>query len=155
MVAKCSSGRNGSESLAPSRKLFFVMAIRRCWACTLVVVAGLLAIQSAPVRASDPSLDAERTADIRCVLVGIRLSTVGNATQRSAGTMLALYFLGRLEGRNPGFDVENLVIKNAQVMTESDYKAEAGRCGAALSEKGQQIAKIGTDMSENATKKAN
>ena len=75
-----------------------------------------------------------------------------NASQRTAGTMLMLYYLGRLEGRNPKFDFEDRLVTNIETMKPSEYESETKRCGTALSEKGQQITKIGKDLSERTPK---
>lgn len=60
--------------------------------------------------------------------------------------MLALYYLGRLDGRDPKLDVEKLIIEQVKTMTNADYSSEAVRCGNSLTTKGQQITRIGRDL---------
>lgn len=110
----------------------------------LSLLAGVMAILSITARAQD----AETIGDVRCVVVGMKLGGSSNATQQSAGMMLALYYIGRLDGHVPDFDFESLLAKEAMKMTASEFKNEAGRCGGHLTQKGEQITKIGKDISE-------
>jgi len=86
---------------------------------------------------ADPILD-----DVRCVVVGMHMSTLNTPQQRDAGTVLSIYYLGRLDGHLAQTDVEQLIEKEAGKMTPEDLRTEAVRCGKALSDKGQEIARI-------------
>ena len=66
--------------------------------------------------------------------------------------MLSMYYIGRLDGRVPKLDIEELMIKEISTMTTSDYGSEAKRCGASLTDKGQEITRIGKDMVERGQK---
>ena len=92
-------------------------------------------------------------ADIRCVAVGMKLAGAANSSDQSRGFLLTLYYIGRLDGRVPKLDIENLLIAESSKMTNSDDASEAKRCGAALVEKGEQITKIGKDLIEREKKK--
>jgi hypothetical protein len=111
-------------------------------------LAGLLALWSVQVRAQD----AETSADIRCVLVGIQFAGMADPSQRSAGMMLSLYYIGRLDAHVPKLDIEDLMVKEISTMSPSDYGFEAKRCGGRLTEKGQEITRIGKDMIERGQK---
>jgi hypothetical protein len=119
--------------------------MRNTWSTLLL---GALALCSAQARAQD----ADTTADVRCVIVGTRLLQQPGATEQSAGAMLTMYYIGRLDGRVPKLDLEEALIKEASIMTGSDYAAEAKRCGASLTAKGQEITRIGKDMVEKGQK---
>ena len=108
------------------------------------VLVGALALASAPARAQD----AETIADVRCVIVGLLLVQKTDANQRSSGQMLSMYYIGRLDGRVPKLDLEELLIREGNSMTESDINSEAIRCGASLRDKGQEIVRIGKDIIE-------
>jgi hypothetical protein len=95
-----------------------------------------------PAQAQDP----DSTADVRCILVGFRLGQMPDQTQRSSGMMLALYYIGRLDGREPQLDIEKLVVEQLASMTSADYASEAVRCGNSLTTKGQQITRIGQNL---------
>src|SRR5260370_16462066 len=105
----------------------------------LRVLAGALTLSSAQA----PAQDAETIADVRCLIVGMKFAGMADPTQQSAGMMLSMYYIGRLDGRVPKLDIEALMIKEIITMTTSDYGSEAKRCGASLTDKGQAITRIG------------
>ncbi len=96
--------------------------------------------------------DADTIADVRCVVVGIRFSELTDPKLKSAGTMLTMYFVGRIEGRAPKLDIEELLVNEVVKMTSADYGSEAKRCGGSLALKGQDMTKIGNDLLERAKK---
>jgi len=114
----------------------------------LTVLVGALTLSSVQA----PAQDAETIADVRCVIVGMKLVGIADPTQQSAGMMLSMYYIGRLDGRVPKLDIEELMIKEISTMTTSDYGSEAKRCGASLTDKGQEITRIGKDMVERGQK---
>ncbi len=114
----------------------------------LSVLAGALTLSSAQA----PAQDAETIADVRCLIVGMKFAGMAEPTQHSAGMMLSMYYIGRLDGRVPKLDIEELMIKEISTMTTSDYGSEAKRCGAGLTDKGQEITRIGKDMVERGQK---
>jgi hypothetical protein len=90
--------------------------------------------------------DGESVADVRCVIVAIQIGKMPGAAQQAAATMTALYYLGRLDGRSPKLDLEDLIAKEAVKMTSADFRSEAVRCGNALAEKGDVLQRIGNDL---------
>lgn len=113
--------------------------MRNSW---LNLLMGILMLTSMQASAQD----AETIADIRCLIVGVKLAGMADPAQRLTGTMASLYYVGRLDGRVPTLDIEDLIIKEIAVMTTSDYGSEAKRCGASITDKGQEITRIGNDM---------
>ena len=73
-------------------------------------------------------------------------------TSADAGTMLSFYYIGRISGRAPQVDLEALLLKEIDVMTQVDLNSEAQRCGASLTAKGKEIAQIGKNLTERAKK---
>jgi len=112
------------------------------------VLAVALTLSSAQV----PAQDTDTTADVRCLVVGMRIAGATDATQQSAGMMLSMYYIGRLDAHVPKLDIEQLMIKEIGRMTPADYGSEAKRCGASLTVKGQEISRIGKDMIERGQK---
>jgi hypothetical protein len=113
----------------------------------VLAVTGLVLLP-AQVRAQD----AETIADVRCAIVGINFAGMPDPSHQTAGTMLSLYYIGRLNGRAPKLNIESLLIAEINTMTPADYDSEAKRCGASLADKGREIARIGKDISERAQK---
>ena len=56
---------------------------------------------------------------------------------------MTLYYIGRLDGREPKLDLEHFLIEETRQMTDADYLSEEKRCGAGLVQKGNQITEIG------------
>jgi len=96
--------------------------------------------------------EAVNIADIRCVIVGMKLAGATNSPDQSRGFLLTLYYIGRLDGRVPKLDIEHLIIEETRKMTDADYVSEEKRCGAGLAEKGQQITVIGKHLVESGKK---
>jgi hypothetical protein len=93
--------------------------------------------------------DAETVADLRCVAVGMHLAEAPDSHQKSTGTLLVLYYLGRLDGRAPSLDIEKLLAEQIDKMRDADYGAEAARCSQGLAQKGAQIKQLGEAMQKH------
>ena len=90
--------------------------------------------------------DRQTVADVRCVVVGLRMVKMTMPQQRAAGMMLSVYYLGRLDGRAPHANIEQLIEREVGKMTLTEFRANATRCGKALTRKGQELQKIGADL---------
>lgn len=109
-----------------------------------VPVFILLGISSiTKVRATDH----EVLSDARCVVVAMHMATLHNPQQRSTGVMLAIYYLGRLDGRLLHTDTDRLIEDEAKKMTPAELRSDAIRCGKVLTRKGQEMMRIGADLS--------
>jgi hypothetical protein len=115
-----------------------------------VLIAALIVLLS--VSASADEQNVENTADVRCVIVGIRLVQSGNSQQQLAGQLAAMYYVGRLDGRTPRWDAEAAISSEVGRMTPADYAADARRCGTELIVKGQQMAEWGKKLVEQGKK---
>ena len=62
--------------------------------------------------------------------------------------MLAIYFLGRIDGRSPNADLEALLKKTAKKMTAAELRSAASRCGAEFSRRGAEITRIGKTLEQ-------
>jgi hypothetical protein len=85
-------------------------------------------------------------ADIRCLIVGMQLSTATDTNQRTGGNMLTIYYFGRLEHYSAKV-LEDAIFKESLLIKPAEFESEAGRCGRALMEKGQEITQIGSNLS--------
>jgi hypothetical protein len=94
--------------------------------------------------ATSEAQDVATILDVRCMIVGMKISAAQNTTQQSQGILLSWYYIGRLDGRVPKLDMKQLVIQETGKMTTSDYASEARRCGAELAERGRQVMQLGT-----------
>lgn len=62
--------------------------------------------------------------------------------------MLAIYFLGRIDGRSPNADLQELLKREAKKMTASEFSGAAGRCGMEFSRRGAEIARVGKTLEQ-------
>lgn len=91
--------------------------------------------------------DAETSGDLKCIAV---ISIVASQQTDPAAVMSAgmgiLYFIGRIEGRIPDFNIENGLRVEAAKLTSASVKSELVRCGGTLTSKGQELQAIGRSM---------
>jgi hypothetical protein len=94
------------------------------------------------------SLAPEMTADIRCFVAAINLlqTTPDSTAQRAA---LSSDYLGRLDGRNPTLDLEDLIVEESQKMSRSDMRSELQRCGKTLSARGAVVTAVGRKLTQS------
>ncbi|MGC1458362.1 MAG: hypothetical protein WA825_08815 [Steroidobacteraceae bacterium] len=116
--------------------------MRKIWLSVM-----LAAVAVVPV--SGLAQDADNLADIRCVAVGMHLAEAPDSHQKSTGTLLVLYYMGRLDGRAPSLEIQKLLAEQIDKMTASDYSSEAMRCSQILSAKGAQIKQLGEQMQKH------
>ena len=105
-----------------------------------VTVAGLLLTTA--VRADD----AEQIADVRCLVVTMQAAQSSDETLKSSSFIATMYFLGRLDGHDPNYDIETGLLGELAKMTQDDIRAEAQRCGAQMIARGQSLQEMGKDM---------
>lgn len=109
-----------------------------CCTCALGLVLSISLTR--PAHAAPP---VETVADMQCVVVGVRLAGSADQHQGLSGTMLAIYFLGRIDGRSPTVDLQQLLVEEVKNMSDAALKVAATRCGAELSRRGVEITRIG------------
>jgi len=115
---------------------------------TILALAGLFGLFPFHARAQDLDI----AGDVRCLVVGMKISALTDATYKSAGMMISMYYFGRLDAHVPKLDIEDLIVKEVTTMTQSDFGSEAKRCGGNLTTKGQEMTKIGEDLIERGQK---
>ena len=88
----------------------------------------------------------DTTDDVRCLVVSLEMASDQNATIKTSGTISAMYWFGRLDGRTPDLDLENRVLTEIAAMKPDDLKAEAVRCGAVLQARAKSMSEMGQDL---------
>jgi hypothetical protein len=104
-------------------------------------------ILAAPVAQGGPALTPER-ADLRC-LAALASITPGDSDQDRANGMQigALYFAGKILGRNPGIDLTAaLTSELAAVGSDKMLQGELQRCAAELQAAGDKLIATGSAM---------
>jgi hypothetical protein len=117
--------------------------------------AGLIAASliAAPVAAQDDVAAANR-ADAQCLALFLTIFGVDNpeidAEAQMGGTVLIGYFLGKIEARSPGADLESLM-SDALVNDLADEAASTAaveRCSAEAMSMAERMTKAGASMTE-------
>jgi len=101
----------------------------------LSLIAASLA--TAPVAAADK-------ADLRCIALFAMMA--GDDAEEKAGmTGAIMYYIGRIEGRGSGLDLDrSLGLAIDELVASGDaVEAEAKRCGGEMVIKGEEIQRIG------------
>lgn len=98
------------------------------------------------------ALEIRPSADIRCIIIGMQMGNLADVSQRSAGSMLIMYHLGRLEIIAPELDVEESIVKELAVMTPRDFQSDSARCRRTLSDKAQSMVLIGKHLMDRGSK---
>lgn len=116
--------------------------VRRGWSIAVLLCLALAFMPSAKADTPDP----ETLADVRCVLVAMHMVATQAPQQGTAGMMVAMYYLGRLDGHAPRADIERLVKAEVWKATPEELKSDAVQCGQALQKKGRELQKIGAAL---------
>jgi hypothetical protein len=87
--------------------------------------------------------------DARCFFAAISLIRSGDKATQAAATSSAMYYLGRLDGREPGLDLEALILDVARRFSPSEIFSESQRCGHQLSARGQVVSAIGAKLAQS------
>ena len=122
------------------------MRISLMIACFYAALA--IGVADAEPQAPPPTLNPADVADVRCLAVGLGLLQSTDPRQRTSGQGLMLYFLGRLDGRSPDFDLEGMIYTTAHGMTPSDIRVEAQRCGGMMIVRGQELMAMGQRITQ-------
>ena len=107
---------------------------------TMIGAAMLAAAAAAPATPADDA------ADMRCLIVAAELADNGDKEIEEAGTLMTIYFLGRLDGRSPGANLEEMLIREAGAMSEEDRQRLLISCSAQLELRGKQVEALGNRL---------
>ncbi len=109
-----------------------------------VAALAILAAFAAPALA-DSNID-----DVHCLIVEMDLYSSNVPALRSASALGQMYWLGKLDGRDPRLDMEKLMIAELPKMTGDVLKNEATRCGNELKARGAAETAMGQDLAKKA-----
>jgi hypothetical protein len=110
------------------------------WILPAAVAAGLLA---APAWADDTE------DDVRCVVLSLEMVTSSDDAVKNAGALVAMYYLGRLDGRTPDVNLEDKIKAEIGAMTPDVVQATAARCSMTLRARGLALTQMGKDIQQN------
>jgi hypothetical protein len=93
-----------------------------------------------------PALADEQSDDIKCLAASIELSGSQDPDDQSIGMLSTMFWLGRLDGRDPSLDLEKQMAAGAFDMKDTDRKAEAARCATLLKTRGEELTRLGEQL---------
>lgn len=97
-------------------------------------VAALLLLQAAPAAATPVE------ADLRCLAIVAMDVSAAPADRRGGLAASAMYFVGRIDARAPGFDYRAEMTR--LVRSRADFTADRARCAALLRERNAALAAL-------------
>jgi hypothetical protein len=115
----------------------------------LVLLSGLLT--SAAAQDQKPH-DQKTMEDLRCIAAISDSAEIVEKASPGSTVIALMYYFGRLDGRDPGLDIENALVALSSTMTAKDVSEEDIRCGAELSKRGKEMKDIGTHLMERMSK---
>ncbi|NML07344.1 hypothetical protein [Sphingomonas sp. G-3-2-10] len=104
-----------------------------------LALAATLAGQSAP----DPNTD-----DARCIaVVALMIAQAKDDQEKTRFSAGLMYFLGRIDTRTPGYDLEAALRRILDAVEKGDSLSDdAIRCGGILRQRGQYMIEFGQRM---------
>jgi hypothetical protein len=90
--------------------------------------------------------DAQTTRDLRCTMVAFYTVSQAKVEAQAGLSGVALYYLGRLDGRTPGLDIEKRIREEAATLTQEQFAAEGKRCGQEMEVRGKEIQVLGANL---------
>ncbi len=114
----------------------------------LVAAVALFAAAMAFAARSQAQTLSRQELDLRCAAVGLALAGAPNAPveQQTGGTMIAIYYIGRVEGRDPNINLEDALFELSQRVSMADLDNERPRCGAEFQATGQRLVTMGANL---------
>ena len=104
---------------------------------------------SACSRSAGKSARADDTDnDLECVVIGVSMVASPDATVKNSGSLVMLYYLGRLDGRTPDLALEDRLATTLKTLGPNEMKLAAARCSEGLRARGQALTAIGKDMQQ-------
>lgn len=115
---------------------------------TIILSAAVFAGAATAARAADPTPApaSAPASDLRCLAVASILASNSDPNLKNAGVMAALYYLGKLDGREPGLDLEARLKQEFTQLTPQEIQPEGMRCGAELAARGKAMTEIGARL---------
>ena len=91
--------------------------------------------------------DVETSNDLRCVAVfSVAASEEADPDATMAAGAGVFYFLGRIEGRAPGSDIESGLRLEVGKLNVPKFVSELKRCAAVLKSKAEELQAIGNSL---------
>jgi hypothetical protein len=118
---------------------------------SIVFFAALASLAAATVaRAADEGA----SPDVRCLAVAATMAQSSDPKTQGVSLAAALYYLGKLDGRDPNFDLEGQLKQELAQLKPQDMIAEVQRCGAQLNARQKTVTEIAARLQAQGIGKA-
>ena len=95
-----------------------------------------------------PQARADDTSDdVKCLAVAMNMTASQNPDDQSVGILSTMYWLGRLDGHNPGLDLEKQ-LDDAGTLSPTELQTETARCVATLRTRGEMLSRLGQSLQQ-------
>jgi hypothetical protein len=88
--------------------------------------------------------------DVKCLVIFMQMSNVQAPQAQTGGLIGSFYYMGKLDGRIQGLDLEKLILDEISKMSENSFQADATRCGNDMTKRGQAAADLGKALQQHA-----
>jgi hypothetical protein len=88
--------------------------------------------------------------DVRCLVIFMQMSNAPAQGAQTGGLIGSFYYMGKLDGRSQGLDLEKMILTEVANMSETSFKADASRCGSDMTKRGQAAADLGKALQQHA-----
>jgi len=110
---------------------------------TLALALSVALAFSSAARAETPD-NPETTADLRCIAVAFAMTA--DDQFKAVGMMVMLYYLGRLDGREPDLDLAKKFSNPEGMLAGQSLQDAAKSCGEKMTARGKALKDIGAGM---------
>ena len=117
--------------------------IHKTW---LVIWITALTLSTEPLNAAGNKVHDQTSTDLHCLAVGSILSTNSDQHFQSAGTIMTVYYLGRLDGEAPNKDLQKGLKEESLRMTPQDFEKSQVSCRALMVERAKLLSAISSSM---------
>ncbi len=93
--------------------------------------------------AAAPPEELQTKSDVRCLVAISSLQRSDDAAIKAAAALGMLYFMGRLDGRNPNLDYEAAMAAEAGPMKGQNISGLLQTCGKTMQDRGKMMMEVG------------
>lgn len=105
---------------------------------------------AAMAMATAPAHADANSEDVRCLIIFMQMSNASAQAAQTGGLIGSFYYMGKLDGRSQGMDLEKLILTEVSQMSEVSFQADAKRCGDDMTKRGQAAADLGKALQQHA-----
>ena len=111
-----------------------------------MTIRRLRVVGALPLIVAAAPQDEETRKDVRCLLAMSAAAGHEDKTVAAAAQTASQYFLGRIDGRSPNFDLETALTQESASATGPDFTSLLQSCGDLMQKRGAEIVAIGERM---------